>query len=41
LPPSSECEYEPDPDELDPDELDELELDEDDELPPLLAAKPI
>jgi hypothetical protein len=38
LPPSSEFEYELDPDEL---ELDELELDEDDELPPLLAAKPI
>ena len=47
MPPSSEWEYElepdePDelePDELEPDELDELELDEEDELPPLLAAK--
>jgi hypothetical protein len=46
LPPSSEWEYELEPDELEPDELepdelepDELELDEEDELPPLLAAK--
>jgi hypothetical protein len=46
LPLSSEWEYELEPDELEPDELepdelepDELELDEEDELPPLLAAK--
>jgi len=37
LPPSSEWEYELEPDELEPDEPDELELDEEDELPGLFA----